>query len=215
MAPTADRRLHAALRHLAPASATTTEAASSAAAAAAAAGAPVLAEIVLGDSPRQWASAGFCIGPADLCVPAGHPDRSADGVQQAVRLGNVRVLLTGTGGPGLQSLGFTGLSAAAAAAVTERLPVGVSCHVAAAVPDTTVLNHNSVESLAELVLFASDLQGFVDALADGAGIRTNKGYPPRPMKGTPFATAQYFLQPQLRCLVVGPASPATTDDEAR
>jgi hypothetical protein len=178
----------------------------------------VLAEVVLGDTPRQWASAGFCIGPApDDAIPPGHPSRGADGIQQVVRLGNLRVLLTGSGTPGLHSLGFTGLSAAAAAAVTDRLPDGVSCHVVAEseAGDRTVLNHNSVDALAELVLYASDLHGFVAALADGANIVTNKGYPPRPMKGTPFAAAQYFLQPQLRCLVVGPLSSDTTDGEVR
>lgn len=185
----------------------------------------VLAEVVLGDTPRQWASAGFCIGRADHACSlrttrqraAGHPRRGVDNIEHAVQLGNLRVLLSGNGEPGLQSLGFAGLSVAAAAAVTDRLPDGVSCHVVADSErvETTVLNHNSVQALAELVLYVDDLQGFVAALADGADIFTNKGYPPRPIKGTPFATAQYFLQPQLRCLVVGPLSSATTDHEAR
>ena len=199
-------RLRAAGRHLAPIA---TEAGTHN-------GAPVLAEVLLGDTPRQWASAGFCVGPADQA--AGRPCRGADGIEQVVQLGNLRVLLSGNGEPGVQSLGFAGLSAAAAAAVTDRLPDGVSCHVVAdpeRVEDASVLNHNSVQALAELVLYVNDLDGFVEALADGANILTNKGYPPRPMKGTPFATAQYFLQPQLRCLVVGPLSSATTDDEAR
>lgn len=133
-------RLSAALRHLSP-----VEAAADAGAR------PQLVEIVLGDEPQRWSAAGFCVGPADDYVPAGHPDRAADGIQQAIRLGNVRVLLTGDGSPGLQSLGFTELTPAAAAAVSERLPEGVSCHAAAALPQP-VLNHNSVESLAELVV---------------------------------------------------------------
>ena len=200
------RRLRAALRHLSPVRAAADTGAK-----------PQLVEIILGDEPSRWSKAGFCVGPFDGpfddSEPAGHTDRAADGIQQAIRLGNVRVLLTGDGRPGLQSLGFTEMTPAAAAAVSGRLPDGVSCHAAAALPDQPTLNHNSVESLAELVLYVSDLDGFVNALADGAGIITNKGYPPKPMKGTPFAQAQYFMQPQLRTLVVGPASPETTEEE--
>ena len=195
------RRLGAALRHLSPVRAAADTSAK-----------PQLVEIILGDEPSRWSKAGFCVGPPDDSAPAGHPARAADSIQQAIRLGNVRVLLTGDGKPGLQSLGFTEMTPAAAAAVSGRLPEGVSCH-AAALPDQPTLNHNSVESLAELVLYVSDLDGFVSALADGAGILTNKGYPPKPMKGTPFAQAQYFMQPQLRTLVVGPASPETTEAE--
>lgn len=62
-------------------------------------------------------------------------------------------------------------------------------------------------------LYVRDLDGFVIAMAEGAGIVTNKGYAPKTMKATPFSQAQYFMQPQLRMLVVGPTSADTTEEE--
>ena len=161
---------------------------------------PQLVEVQLGDTADRWEAAGFT------------PVRQDEG-PAAVALGNVTVLLSGSGA-GLESLGFSGISAAAAAAVSSRMPDGVGVHAAtppSATPPNTHTNTNTVSALAELVLFARDLPGFVGALAEG-GVLTEKGYPPRPMKGTLFANARFFLQPQLRVLVVGPESPDAEEE---
>ena len=166
---------------------------------ASAAPAPQLVEVQLGDTADRWEAVGF------------HPITQDEG-PAAVALGNVTVLLSGSGA-GLESLGFSGISAEAAAAVSSRMPDGVAVH-AATPPNATgvaTLPPNTVSALAELVLFARDLPGFVGALAEG-GILTEKGYPPRPMKGTLFANARFFLQPQLRVLVVGPESPEAAEE---
>ena len=63
---------------------------------------------------------------------------------------------------------------------------------------------NAVGAVAELVLFTDDVASFVGALA-GCGVATAKGRPPRAVKAAPeFVMARYFLQPQLRVLILGP-----------
>ena len=98
---------------------------------------PQLVEVQLGDTADRWEAAGFT------------PVRQDEG-PAAVALGNVTVLLSGSGA-GLESLGFSGISAAAAAAVSSRMPDGVGVHAAnppsATPPNSTHTNTKSSGSM--------------------------------------------------------------------
>ena len=154
--------------------------------------APYLTEIAIGDSASQWANAGFYVH-----------------VNNTVDLGNLVVRLRDDGRPDL-NLGFGPADDRAATVLPEALPAGVTATLAPrSLADITrgsctSRNANAVGAVAELVLFSDDVASFVGALA-GCGIATAKGRPPRAVKAAPeFVMARYFLQPQLRMLILGP-----------
>jgi hypothetical protein len=165
---------------------------------------PQLTGVTIGDTAQQWAGAGFCV--------------SASG---EVRLGNFIVRLRGDRKPVFELCFDDKLTPAAAAALCERLPAGASASAGAGVSlsgeavsarAATAAHPNGVMSLAELVIVTPGLTAFVSALA-GAGVCTVGDRPPKQMKGDPtgptLGVARYFLQPQLRVLVVGAEQPAT------
>ncbi|CAK0910680.1 unnamed protein product [Prorocentrum cordatum] len=159
-----------------------------------AAPAPCLEEIVLGDSAQAWSAAGF------------HTQTSHAGVNQ-VRLGGLIVTLTGVGN-GLSGLLFSLAQGSSSASSKETSVGGVTVRsVGSRRRDTvaTVEHPNGVQFLGELVIYAQDLDGIVEAFAN-AGVATHGGAAPKAMKGGTHACATYYLR-GLRMLVVGPLDP--------